>query len=316
MTAPLEPAAPGAALSRWGPLGSPYLLLIFTMMFWSANSVIARSVVETVPPMHLSFLRWLVALLILLPFAWRPFQRQWPQYRTNWRLILVLALFSVTLFNSLLYIAVQFTIAINISLVTTAIPAFTVLIAWAALREPISRRIGLGMAAAFFGVLVIVAKGDISIITEFDFNRGDLITMAAVFCWSVYSVLLRRLPKGLDPVGFMFAITLIGTIMIVPLFVIELGMGRAMTITPSGIFGIVYLGLFASILAFLFFNNGVKRLGANRATQFNYLMPFFGVALAMIFLGEMPRWFHGVGITLVLLGVWYSATKQAADQKT
>ena len=292
-------------------LTSPYLLLLLAMLFWSGNSVIARGLIDLVPPMHLSFWRWSVALLILLPFGWRPFWAERAVYARHWRLVGGLALLSVALFNSLLYLALQTTTVIHVSLVTTAIPAVTVLSAWIALGETVRRRATFGMAAAFFGVVVIIFKGDLAAVIALDLNPGDLITLAAVLCWSVYMVFLRRLPVKLDPVGFLFAITALGTVLLVPLFAAEVLSGRTMAVSTGSLAGILYLAVFASVLAFVFFNYGVAKLGANRATQFNYLMPIFSVALAMIFLDEQFQVFHAVGIALILAGVWMAARKRA-----
>ena len=290
---------------------SPYVLLTLTMLFWGGNTVFARGIADQVPPMNLSFWRWTIAFVVLLPFGLRPMWEQRTLYLRHWKIVTLLAILSVTMFNSFLYHAVQYTPALNAILVTSVIPAATVLASWLLFRERIGWRMAAGSLVAFAGVLAIIAKGDFRALFDLAFNRGDLFALASVVVWALYVALFRKLPNEVHPVGFMQAITIIGLVFIVPFYGRELVAGDVLVISTGAILGILYVGVFASVLAFTFFNKGVVAVGGSRATQFNYLTPVFGGAMAIVFLGESLEWFHALGVALIFPGI-YLATKRGA----
>lgn len=288
---------------------SPYVLLTLTMLFWGGNTVLARGIAGDVPPMNLAFWRWTVALVVLLPFGLRPMWEQRALYLRHWKIVTLLAVLSVTMFNSLLYHAVQHTPALNAILVTSVIPAATVLTSWLLFRDRIGWRMVTGSLVAFAGVLFIIAKGDPSALFDLSFNRGDLFALASVAVWALYVALFRKLPRELNPVGFMQTITIIGLVFIVPLYGRELAVGNVLVLTRGAILGIAYVGVFASALAFIFFNKGVAAVGGSRAAQFNYLTPIFGGAMAIVFLGESLEWFHAFGVALIIPGLYLAANR-------
>lgn len=296
----------------WGPLASPYVLLTLTMLCWAGNTVFARGVAGEVPPMHLSFWRWTTALLVLLPFGWRAMWAQRDIYRAHpWRLLFV-SITGITAFNTLIYHAVQYTTAIHATLLTATIPAVGVVMSYLVYRDTVSLRTALGMVAAFVGVVVIIGHGDIAVLLGLAFNRGDLIAIGAVLAWAAYSVGLKGMPKTLDSLGFLLATMIIGLVFITPLYLREVLAGDIMVVSWGNVAGIIYLGVFASVLGFVFFTKGLAMVGPNVANQFNYLSPVFSGTLAILLLGEQPQWFHGVGLALILLGVYFATSRRAA----
>ena len=301
----------GAAKLWWGPLASPYVLLTLTMLCWAGNTVFARGVVGEVPPMHLSFWRWTTALLVLLPFGWKAMWAQRAIYRAHpWRLLFV-SLTGITAFNTLIYHAVQYTTAIHATLLTATIPAVGVVLSYLVYRDTISLRTALGMVAAFAGVVVIIGHGDVTVLLGLAFNKGDLIAIGAVLAWAAYSVALKGMPKNLDSIGFLLATMIVGLIFIAPLYLREVIAGETMVMSWGNVAGILYLGVFASVLGFVFFIKGLAMLGPNVANQFNYLSPVFSGTLAILLLGERPEWFHAAGLALILLGVYFATGRRA-----
>ena len=288
---------------------SPYVLLTLTMLFWGGNAVLARGIAAEVPPMNLSFWRWVVALAVLLPFGLRPMWEQRALYLRHWKIVTLLAILGVTGFNSFLYHAVQYTPALNAILVTSVIPAATVMTSWLLFRDRIGWRMAAGSLVAFAGVFAIIVRGDPGALFDLRFNRGDLFALASVAVWALYTTLFRKLPREFHPVGFMQAITIIGLVFIVPFYGRELAAGDVLVLSRGAVFGIAYVGIFASVLAFIFFNKGVTAVGGSRAAQFNYLTPVFGGAMAIVFLGESLEWFHAVGVALILPGLYLAANR-------
>ena len=204
----------------------PYLLLTLTSLFWSVNFVLSRGLHTEIPPLALAFWRWLAALLILCCFALRRVYLQRVFCLGNFRFLLVQGLLGVTGFNTLLYLAVQHTTAINAVLVNSCTPVLIIALSWLCYGETIASRQGAGIVLSLLGVLLILAKGEPAALTRIAFNQGDLLVLAAATLWAMYSLNLRRYPEGLHPHAYLLVITLIGLGGIVPLYLIELSIVR------------------------------------------------------------------------------------------
>jgi drug/metabolite transporter (DMT)-like permease len=293
-----------------GFLTSPYLLLILTVTFWAGNSTVARGFVGEVPPLALSFWRWLIALCVILPFGLAPLWRGRDVLFRHWRVMLPLSLFSVASFNTLLYLGLQETTVINASLVGAAMPVTIVAIAWLWFRDRVDFRQGLGIAASLLGVVTIVARGDPTSLAGLHFNEGDLIVLAAIVSWSIYSVMLRKSPKGVEPLGFLTALILLGLVFIAPFYGWELANGRTMAVNGPNLAALAYVGVFPSVLAYVFWNAAVHKVGPAVAGQFMYLTPAIGAGMGMAFLGERLFPFHVVGIVMIFLGIWLATARR------
>ncbi len=291
---------------------SPYVLLTVCFLLWSGNSVFARGAADIMPPMNLAFWRWGVGIVVLFPFASRALWRDRATYLKHWKLFLVVALAGVTGFNSFVYHAVQHTTAIHATLITSAIPAAGVVAAWLVYRETISLRMALGMLVAFFGVVVVISNGNVSVLANLAFNVGDLIALLAVVAWTIYSIGLRAMPRGLNPMGLLLGVMIVGWFFLIPFFGYELAQGDRAAPTLGNLAGIVYLGVFASVVAFAFFNYGLAKIGSTRANVFNYLSPIFSGVLAVVFLGEALEWFHGLSIALIFGGIYLAQNARRA----
>ena len=268
---------------------SPYLLLPLTMLFWAGNNIVGRAAAPDVGPMALSFWRWLLALCILLPFVLPRLREQRHIIRAHWVRILGFGILGVAGFTTLHYTALRHTTAINASLLASTMPAAIVGASWLMFRETVSRRAGLGMAVALVGVIAIVAKADIDIVRTFDVNNGDLLVLLAVVIWALYSVLLRFRPPGLQPLAFLAAIIASGLLVVGPLYALEVARGLTFVPDLSTVLMIGYVGVFPSLMSYVFYNAGVEALGANKAGQFIYLSPLFASILAVTLLAFRQR---------------------------
>ncbi|MBV5316861.1 MAG: DMT family transporter [Desulfobulbaceae bacterium] len=281
----------------------PYLLLILTTLFWSGNFVLSRGMHAAIPPMALSFWRWTVALLILLGFAHRHLFAQRRLLRTHHRFILIQGLLGVTGFNTLLYLAMQYTTAINAVLVNSCIPVLIVVFSWLLYRETMRVRQCLGVLVSLLGVLSIMAKGEVATLMQVSFNRGDLLVLAAAVVWALYSSNLKQYPKDLHPLAYLTMINITGLLGIFPLYLLELHCGKTFTFNPMTVVTILYVAVFASVLAFIFWNRAIRTIGAIKAGPFVHLMPVFSTILAVLFLGETLAWYHAQGVLLIFAGI-------------
>lgn len=285
----------------------PYLLLVLPPLCWAGNFVIGRAVHGAVPPAALTFWRWMVAAAILLPMTGASLWRQRLHLRPHLGLLSLLAFAGVLLFQYAVYVGLQTTPAITGTLIIAVIPVVIPLFAFGLDGARIDRRQALGIVLSLAGVCVIILKGDPTTLSHFDESPGEIWLLAAVVAWALYSVLIRRRPPELAPPALLLAIVCLGLVMTLPLYGWELATTGGFELTWQAALAIGYVGTFASVIAFLCWNEGVSRLGPARAGLFIHLMPIFTAILAMLFLGERLHLYHAVGIALVLAGITLSS---------
>jgi len=217
--------------------------------------------------------------------------------------IITQAILGVALFNTLIYTAVQHTTAINAVLVNSCIPVLIVIVSWVMFREVINLRQGFGVLLSFAGILYIISKGDLQTLRSLSFNIGDVVVLLAALVWATYSVNLRKFPEGLHPLAYLTGIVFIGVILLLPFYLWEVSSGSHFTVNIPSAATILYVALFASVLAFIFWNKAVREVGANRAGPFVHLMPVFSIILAVVFLGESLVVYHMKGMAAVFTGI-------------
>lgn len=280
----------------------PYLLLLFPPLFWSGNFIIGRAVRADVPPVGLAFWRWCGGSILLLIFTWPYLQRDWLRIRQHWAIIALLSFLGVATFNTLVYTGLRSTTAINALLLQSMMPVMIVLISFLFLRETVTLVQVVGILLSLSGVVIIIAQGDLQVLTSLSLNIGDLLVFIAVISYAAYSIWLRRRP-ALHPLSFLTVTFIAGTLMLLPLYLWESWAVQPVSLDKVTLLTIGYVAIFPSILAYLCYNRGVELAGASRAGLSVHLMPVFGSILAMIFLGESFGWFHGLGIALILAGI-------------
>lgn len=280
-----------------------YLLLLLPPLFWAGNALVGRATVGEIPPLALSFWRWVLAFCLILPFTARDILAHRALLMERWRVLVVLALFSVAAYNTLLYLALQSTTAINATLMGTSLPLMVLVLARMWLGEAIRPRQAAGIAVSAAGLLAIVSRGEPASLLALEFAAGDGIMLAATLSWAIYSVMLRRHPLPLKGTTLLAVLIGIGIVLILPLYLWEVSQGLGFTPGPASLAAIAYTAVFASLAAYYFWNGGVAALGAAVAGQFTYLIPLFTAVLAVALLGEEFRWFHGLGAALIFGGI-------------
>src|SRR6266576_691361 len=288
----------------------PYLLLSITALCWAGNAIVGRLAAGHIAPVTLSFLRWSFAFLIILPFAWRHLLRDWAAIRGRLGIMIFLSITGIGAFNTLQYWALEHTQALNTLLLQSAGPLFVASWSLILLGVRLTWAQAVGIAVSLAGVLVILLHGDLTALTSIEFNKGDIIFTVALAIFGLYSVLSLKRPEihGLSFVGFTFGC---GAACLVPLLIWELWSRPLMQLDAMNLLTLFYVAVFPSTLAYLCFNRGVQLIGANRAAPFFHVVPVFGSAMAIVFLGEHPQLFHIIGFALVLTGVFVASRKPA-----
>ena len=286
----------------------PYLLLALTSLFWAGNTIVGRAAIGLVPPATLTFVRWAIAFVVLLPFALPQLRRDWPAIRRHMVAIVLFALTGSAGYNVIAYLALHYTEAINSLLLQSVAPLFVALWSFALFRDRLTLVQAAGIATSMTGALVIVCRGDIGVLARFAFNIGDIMILAALIFYALYTALLRVRPE-MHPVSFLAATIAASAALALPLVAYELAAGYLPVITTATLAAFVYVGIFPSVLAYFCLNRRIELIGANRAAPFIHLMPVFGSILAILFLGERPQPFHAAGYALVLAGVALAARR-------
>lgn len=309
MRAARSSAAPSPPLPHPEAPGlRPYLYLALAALFWSGNFVLGRAVSAHVPPVGLAFWRWVVVLAVLLPVTWRRLRTDGPALRGAWPVILAAGVFGVGSFNMLVYVGLHGTTATNALLLQSACPALIVAIAFAVGAGRATARQVAGIGVSLLGVVAILTRGRPAALLGLTFAGGDLFVLAAVLGWAIYTLLLARRPAGVHPRSLLTALVAVGVAWMAPFYAWERAGGARMALDGPTVGSVLYVALFASLAAYLLWNEGVARIGPSRAGVFIHLMPAFGSVLAVLLLGEALRAFHLAGIALILAGVWLAGT--------
>lgn len=287
---------------------TPYLLLVVAALCWAGNFVVGRVVHADIPPIALTFWRWVVAGVALLPFAAGPLWAHRSVALKHWRLLVVLAATGVVLFHILVYASLRSTTATNAALIMATLPVIVPVISLLLDRVGVTRRQALGIATSLIGVAVIIVRGDPAVLAGFRLAPGDLLMLLAVPMWALYTVLLRRLPATLPTLAMLLAVTAIGLVLLAPAYVWEFLVVGGIALRPANLVSIAYVGLFASVISYICWNRAVGQIGANKAGQFIHLMPVFSTLLAILFLGEVLRPFHFAGIALIGAGLYLTTS--------
>jgi drug/metabolite transporter (DMT)-like permease len=281
-----------------------YALLAVASAAWAGNIVLGRAVRAEIPPMGMAFWRWALALVIASPFLWPVVVRNRAVLRRQWRLIGSLALLGMAVFHSLLYEAVHTTTAINATLILAISPILIPTAARLILGQRQTRGELFGAVVSTLGVVVIVARGEWSVLRELAFTRGDVMMLGATAAWSLYSVILRRKPRELEPAALLGACMAVAVLLLFPLYLWETLFIQVMPVTVSSGLVLTYLALVASLLAYYCYNRGVAEIGPVHAGLSINLIPVFTTAFAVLFLKEQLHGFHIAGILAIAAGSW------------
>jgi len=290
---------------------SPHVTAAVAMLLWAFSTIIARYVRDEVPPMGLSFWRTGLAFVILLPFVAGRLRANAEIIRRHWKILFGLGALLIVGGNAMLFLALQYTIAINAAVLNSTEPMVIIVVAWLLFRDPVGWRQAAAIAISLIGVLVLIGRGDIGVLARLDFNRGDLIVMAAYVSWAFYAVLLRRVPRELDQLTTLALILGFGTLALLPVYLVEELAIRPISFTWTTLTSIVVLAVVSSLFGLLLWNLAVTALGPGRAAIYINLIPAYTIVLAILLLGETLEVFHIGGIALIAAGIVLSSRKRA-----
>lgn len=281
---------------------SPRLLLTLVSLFWSGNVVLGRFIAGHVPPVMLSWIRWTGAFALFLGFAWPYVRCDWRAIKASWGIITLITLLGIGIYNTISYYALQYTQAINALLIVSTGPLMVAAVTFILYREKPTRQQVIGVFISLVGAIVVIAHGDIESLYRLRPNIGDVLFFIAQIIYAFYTALLVKRPN-IHPFSFALVTFGWGALMVMPLVFVENAAGYHAVWDLASFATCAYIVVFPSLIAYLFYNRGVEMIGPNRAAPFYHLIPLFGSALAIVFLGERPELYHAVGYVFILTGV-------------
>ncbi|AWK85472.1 DMT family transporter [Azospirillum thermophilum] len=288
--------------SRSGSL-TAYALYAAGTALMAANPLIGRAVAHTVPPVGMAFWRWLLAFLIVLPFALAGLKTHRHAILGQWRRFLLLGVLGQGISGAVVYMGLERTSATNASLIYAMSPVMILIIAALWLREQVGARQLAGIGLAIVGVAAILTRGELEALLALRFNVGDLLILAGATSWAVYTILLRGSRTPLPVVTAFAANALAGVLVLAPFYVWETLAVRPVPATATTLLSILGVALFASVLAFVAYQKTIAMMGPARAGTALYVSPLWTALAATVLLGEQLQAFHLLGALLILPGV-------------
>tara|TARA_Y100000590_G_scaffold9476_1_gene11701 strand:- start:797 stop:1696 length:900 start_codon:yes stop_codon:yes gene_type:complete len=287
-----------------------YIFLILTTLFWSGNFIVGKAAsLFDIPPFTLNFYRWTFAWLILAPFTLKEIIQKKNYILENIKLIIVLGITSITIFNSIVYYSLNFTQVISGVLMISTIPVMIIIFCWLFKIEKTNIYQILGVIFSLLGVIVIITKANLAILLNLNFNKGDLWMVVAMFSWAMYSALLRKKKFEISQLTLLQIIISAGLIFLFPAYLIELSLGYRAHINLPFVLTLTYVVLFPGLASFIFWIKGISIIGSNRSGIFLHLMPIFSTILAIIIFKEEFMVYHLIGAILIITGIILSSRK-------
>lgn len=300
MTTPTPAPSP---TSRGGLFSNATLLLTLTTLFWGGNAVAGKFAVGEVSPLMLTAIRWLIAALVLMIAARHHLKADWPRIRERLTYLFLLGAFGYSVFNATLYTSLNYTTAINVTILQTAMPMMIFILNFAVFRTHVHWAQVLGYTVTLFGVALIASGGDIARLTSLTLNKGDMLILVGTLIYAGYSVSLRSRPQ-IHWLSFLTVLIVSAAVASLGFAAIEITNGTVIWPTSTTAWAVIlYTVIFPSIIGQAFFARGVELIGSNRAGLFLNLVPIFGSILAVMLLGENFELYHALALALVMGGI-------------
>lgn len=280
-----------------------YCLAVAATALWAGNFIVARAFNQDIPPISIAFWRWTIAAIALAPFALPGTIKDWKLVKKHLPYLAVTALLGVTAFNTLIYVASHTTQAINMSLIATASPIFMVIMSRIFYGERITWKKTAGIAIAMSGVLLLISGGSLENLLHIDLRVGDLYMLLAAIVFASYSILVKGKPPAMSTTTFSMSIFSIGLLWLAPLYGWELVSSQEVVFHRSLVLGLLYVGIFSSVVGYIAWNQAIVLIGPARTALIYYLIPVFSGIEAWLLLGEPITLVHIFSMLSIVSGI-------------
>lgn len=287
-----------------------YCFALIATAIWSGNYIVARDLTENIPPVSLAFWRWMVATIVFIPFALKPLITEWHKLKQHLPYLSLTALLGITTFNTLIYFAGQTTTAVNLSLIAITFPVFIVVLSRFFFHELITLNKSIGTLLVATGIILLITKGILANLLTISFAIGDLWMLMAAIVFALYAITLKRKPQELRILPFQLSTFILGLIFLLPFYIWEYSVGPPVLLEPKVVYSILYVGVFASLTAFLLWNKAILTLGPTKVGMTYYTLPLFSGFLAYFMLDEAITSIHFYSALLIISGIFTANRNQ------
>lgn len=279
-----------------------FAALILTMALWGSNSTVAKLMLGSFSPITLTWLRWLLVVLICAPFAWMEREAIRAVVRSNWRSLLALVLLGGVLQNCVVFFGLAYSSAIHLGLFNSVIPVLILLLGSLFFGETLRPREAIGVAISAVGVVVIFFQGSLAVLFSLSVLPGDPILLVGMTLWAIYTLSLNRRPATISLTALVFVIGAVSLVLALPLLWWEMQRHPLPVLTWPLVGGMIYMSAISNLVAMLLYGYGIKRIGPMQASVFIHIMPLFSTLFATLFVNEPLHAYHAVGFVLVASG--------------
>lgn len=281
-----------------------YIMALLATVVWSGNFIVARGLNDVYTPITISFFRWLIASIVIFPFAFPYLKRDFDLLVRQWRLMLVLSFLGVTLFNTVIYLAAHSTTALNLSLFAITAPFYVVILNRIIFKESLSIRQIIGFVILVTGLLLLLSKGDPSALLHLEFNKGDILMAIAASLFGSYSVLVKKKNPAIGNLSFVATTLILGELMLIPFFLGEqLLVGPEIIFLQKNVLQLLYIGIGPSIISFYLWNKSIVAIGSTKAATIYNMLPIFSAFFGVILLDESVLIAQIISAVIIVAGV-------------
>lgn len=281
-----------------------YLLAFAATIVWSGNFIVARGLNAIYTPITISFLRWLIACIVILPIALPYIKKDFKLLVAQWKLMVLLSFLGVTIFNMLIYKAAHSTTALNLSLFAITAPFYVVILNRIIFKEHLTKRQIAGFLILAMGLLLLLTKGELSVLTTLQLNKGDLLMGAAASVFATYTTLVRKKNPAIGNLSFVSSTFLIGELMLIPFFLTEqLVSGPDLNFTWQSTLQLLYIGIGPSVISFYLWNKAIVGIGSTKAATIYNTLPIFSAILGAVILKELVLPIQILSSVVIIAGV-------------
>ena len=284
-------------------LYNPHLFLTLASLFWGFNAIASRLAIDEISPMLIVTGRWLGVMIILSIICRNQLSLGFQIFKSNYKWMILMGLSGFTIFNSIYYISAHYTVAINLGIVQSTMPAFIMIISMFWLKTSINLKQVTGLLITFIGVSIVISNGNLASLLRLKLNNGDLLLIVACIFYAIYAVGLRKRPE-INDVLLMTFFSYVAFIGSLPGLIIEITQYSFFFPTFKGLMILSVIIIFPSLLAQILFMKGVKIVGPALSGLYTNLVPIFTSVLAIIILDEVFHIYHLTSLIIIFLGIY------------
>ncbi len=292
-----------------------YLLMVMSTIFWAGAFIAGKIGIREFPPFSLAFFRFFFAAIIIFGIMIRYEKKDWRLRGKDWGPVILLGFIGMFGYHVLFFSALQYTSAVNSSMIGATNPLITSILAAFFLNENFGiKRLGV-VLIAFSGVVLTLTNGDSSVLKNFAFNKGDLLMLVAVLCWAVYSIISRKVMYRYSPLILTSYSFLVCLILLFPFVLWEKPLIYLPQVSWKGWSAVLYMSIFASVIGYLVQQMSIKEIGASKTAAFINLVPVFSIILSAVILHEKVTIFKLLSAAIIISGVYLnSRLKSLSDE--